>query len=110
MSKEERKQIIERIEVDKNRLYGSIDDAIKYLTEMRTQYLGTDIGLEEHWTGYEDMDMVLCYTRDENDLEMSSRLATEAWEKKRAKEEERMRKDREKDLADYQRLKSRLGI
>jgi hypothetical protein len=110
--KEEQREIIKvREDCDTDRLYGSIDDAISYLTEMRDKFRGCDrFGLEEHWTGYEDMEMVFSYTREENDEEFARRLADEELRRRVAAEERKRREDREKDLKEFNRLKSRLGI
>ncbi len=43
------------VDCDTKRLYGDIAGAIAYLKEIAEQYKGTDITLEEEWTGYEDM-------------------------------------------------------
>ena len=109
---ENKRQIItERINCDTSRLYGDIDDAIKYLSEMRDQYQGKRaFGLDEHWTGYEDMEMVLSFEREENDEEYSYRLKQEEWDRQRVAEDAKRKEQREQDLKALKRLESKLGI
>jgi hypothetical protein len=110
--KEEQRQIIEvREDCDTGRLYGSIDDAISYLAEMRDKFRDCDrFGLEEHWTGYEDMEMVFSYYREESDEEFARRLDEEERQRVRAAEERRREDQRKADLKEFERLKARLGI
>ena len=107
---QKKQQITERFDADCNRLYGSLDEAIRYLTEIRDKYQGTDISLDEHWTGYEDMAMTFCFTREETDEEFAKRLEKEEIERHVRERAEAQRKARERDLAEYKRLKNRLGI
>jgi hypothetical protein len=106
----ERKKVEVRIDVDRDRLYGGIDDAIKYLQEIKEQYRGTNIGLDEHWTGYEDMDMTLLYSRDETDEEMAARLAEVARQEQLAKQQKKRDEQRKADLMELQRLQRKLGV
>jgi hypothetical protein len=106
----ERKKVDVRIDVDRDRLYGGIDDAIKYLQEIKEQYRGTNIGLDEHWTGYEDMDMTLLYSRDETDEEFSRRLEMEERERQYALAQRKREDERKKDFRELERLKSKLGV
>lgn len=107
---EKRKIVEAEVDCDTNRLYGKIDDAIAYLIEVRDKHRGIDIGLDEHWTGYEDMTMRFVYHREENDQEYASRMQSEAW----AREQEKQRRDKEKARAEYEKehklLRQRLGI
>ena len=103
-------RVEERIDVDTDRLYGPIDGAIKYLKEIRAKYSGTDISLGEHWTGYEDMEMTFVFTRDENALEKGKRVQQEEYQRKAAERAAKDRKEREADLKELTRLKSKLGV
>jgi hypothetical protein len=72
--KQGQKQNVEvREDVDTERLYGNIDGAIKYLEEIRDKFKGTNITLDEHWTGYENMEMNFLWTRLETDEELTRR-------------------------------------
>lgn len=109
--KEEQKILVEeRVDVDTKRLYGSLDDAILYMTEIRDQYRGVDITLDEHWTGYEDMEMTFVYQREETDTEFACRLRQIEADRRYAAEKKRLADQREKDLEELARLKSKLGI
>ena len=68
-------QVEVEVDCDTNRLYGNIQDAIKYLQEVAKNYPG--IVLDEHWTGYEDMEMRFVYYREENDDEYNLRMKYE---------------------------------
>lgn len=105
-----RKIVEAEVDCDTNRLYGKIDDAIAYLIEVRDRHRGTDIGLEEHWTGYEDMTMRFVYSREENDDEYAIRIQQEKWAREAEVERKAKEAARAKDLKEYQRLKQRLGI
>lgn len=106
-----RQKVHVRIDVDTKRLYGSLDDAIAYLKEIKREHGGKEeFGLEEHWTGYEDMEMVFSYWREETDAEMSERLGDERREKARIKEQKKREEERKRDMDEYERLRSKLGI
>ena len=109
MTDEKRGFVEERFNADVNRLYGSIDEAISYLTEIREQYRGTNISLDEHWTGYEDMEMTFVYTREETDAEMAHRIMRAEADRKRAEEERKRKAERAKDQKEYERLAQKLG-
>jgi hypothetical protein len=91
-------------------LYGSLHDAITYLQEIKEQYKDTNIYLDEHWTGYEDMCMRFVYTRLENDEEYDRRIAHEKAMKKIHEDQRREEEQRKKDMKELNRLKSKLGI
>lgn len=110
MKKKKQIKIEERLDVDKDRLYGNLNDAIKYLQEIKKEYCGIDIRLDEHWTGYEDMDMTFVYYRDETDEEMSIRIEIEERNRLYAKEQRQREETRKADLAELKRLKEKLGI
>jgi hypothetical protein len=96
------------VDCDKDRLYGNIDGAIKYLQEIKEKY-PSDIVLDEHWTGYEDMTMRFVYCRDETDEEYNRRLADEAAKAeifRRAQIEEKAKNERRKE---YERLSREFG-
>jgi hypothetical protein len=108
--KQGQKQNVEvREDVDTERLYGNIDGAIKYLEEIRDKFKGTNITLDEHWTGYENMEMNFLWTRLETDEELASRLEQEERRRQYAQQEAAREKARQRDLTEYYRLKRMYG-
>lgn len=107
----ERKTVEVEVECDTERLYGSIEDAITYLLEMR-QLHGheTGFGLQEKWTGYEDMHMAFTYSRIETDEEYDERLREEERERKWEEAQKLKEKERERDREEYERLRRRHGF
>lgn len=107
--KEEQKQwVTVRVDANTERLYGSLDDAILYLSEVREQYRGFAISLDEHWTGYEDMEMTLVYQREETDQEFAHRLRAEEDVRLRAQEKQRKDAERAAILKQIEGLKAKL--
>ena len=70
-----KKTVTQVIDCDTSRLYGSLDGAIAYLQEVKQKY--PKACLTEHWTGYEDMEMVFEYQREETDKEYGRRVQKE---------------------------------
>jgi hypothetical protein len=54
-------------ECDTDRLYGPLDNAIAYLREVYEQH--PQATLDEHWTGYEDMEMRFAWNELQSDEE-----------------------------------------
>ncbi len=106
----ERKQVEVGVDCDTQRLYGDINGAIRYMEEIRDAHKGVNIMLDEHWTGYEDMEMRFVYWREENDEEFTRRQEREEWERKRAEEERKRTAARKRDLDEYNRLRTKLGM
>ena len=104
-----RKIVTRRLECNTERLYGTLDEAIKYLTEM-SEKLPKDATLEEHWTEYEDMDLAFSWTSPETYKEYHDRLALE----KASQEQEILKTEREaerqRDFKELDRLKKKLGV
>lgn len=103
-------KVIETVDVDTTRLYGFLDEAIAYLKEVNEKYAGTDISLVENWTGYEDMEMVFTYTREETAQERNRRKALEREQEEARARDRAQCAEREKKLAAYNKLKKELGI
>lgn len=105
------KQTVEvAIECDTDRLYGSLGTAIKYLQEIRDKHKGKGIILDEHWFGYEDMELRFLYYRDETDAELNDRIEQERSRAEQAAEEKREKLEREAKFKQYNDLKDELGI
>ena len=102
--------IVETFAADTSRLYGSLDEAIAYLKEVNERYAGTDISLEECWDGYDDMEMVFKYTREENAQEKAYRKRLEREQEEARARDQAQRAEREEKLAMYNKLKKELGI
>ena len=105
----ERKTVEVEVDCDTERLYGPIEGAITYLLEMR-QLHGheTGFGLQEKWTGYEDMHMAFTYSRIETDEEYDERLREEERERK-WEEERRREKQKAQDRKQFDSLRNRYG-
>lgn len=100
---------IERmVSADTNRLYGPLGGAIKYLQEMKQKY--PDATLYEHWYGYEDMEMVFHYYSEETDEEFNQRVKTQKRIEENRRKEKEIAKKRQKDYAEFQRLKRKHGF
>lgn len=102
--------IVETFAADTSRLYGSLDEAIAYLKEVNERYAGTDISLEECWYGYDNMEMVFTYTREETAQERARRKALEREQEEARARDRAQRAEREEKLAAYNKLKKELGI
>lgn len=98
----------DEIDCDTNRLYGTIDEAIDYLKEMKRLH-GATISLDEKWYGYEDMSLMFVIPRDETDEEYKNR-----WDKIRYSDEyEKQKREsdaaKEKRRVQYQKLRAEFG-
>lgn len=85
--------VTRRIDADTGRLYGTLDDAITYLQEVKEAH--QNASLSENWTGYEDMEMVFEWEGIETDQEFDSRQSilkrVEDTERKQREEDDRKR-------------------
>lgn len=85
--------VTRRITADTNRLYGTLDDAIAYLQEVKATH--PNASLSEYWYGYEDMAMVFEWEDIETDQEFDRRQSTlkmiEEVEREKREEEDRKR-------------------
>jgi hypothetical protein len=103
-----KKFVTEYLDCDTSRLYDDLPKAIEYLKEVHQKY--PEASLHEHWTGYEDMEMVFIYSRPETEEEEKTRLRLE----RQKKEEERRAAEehikRQEKLALLNKLKRELGI
>ena len=104
-----KKQIVQDIyNADTSRLYGTLDEAIQYLKELKIKHPNASLG--EHWTGYEDMTFSYFVEREETDQEFEIRVkqhkAKLAYE---AEEAERARVKAAK-FEQLRKLKAELGV
>lgn len=104
--KSERRTVEVAIDCDTSRLYGPLADAIAYLQEVLAAHPeAAGLSLDEHWTGYEDMEMRFVYARPETDEEYERRLQLEREEAQhRAAEARRatLRAEKQKAIAKLQ--------
>ena len=92
---EDDRLILQRTErCNTDRLYGPIDEAIEYLKEVKARH--PEAQLDEHWTGYEDMEIRFVWFGLETDQEYYSRRSLER-EKSQREEQERLRKKHAED-------------
>lgn len=82
------KKMIERIvNAENDRLFTKLDDVIAYLQKMKNDHPGKTLFLDDHWTGYEDVEYRFFYSELETDEEhqsrVSSELQREQWEEER---------------------------
>jgi hypothetical protein len=102
-----KKTITELINCDTSRLYGSLDDAIAYLQEVKQKY--QKAYLAEHWTGYADMKMVFEYQREETDKEYGMRVQKEKEMREIRILQEKKEAERQERLEQYLSLKKEFG-
>lgn len=96
-----------RIDADRERLYGPILEAIAYLREVHAQHPNAE--LDEHWTGYEDMDMTFVWHRQETDDEFQARQKQIAEEDRRAELQQREAETKSHRRKQWERLKREFG-
>lgn len=106
----ERQVVDVLIDVDTNKLYGPLPEAIRYLQDIRDSIRGHEISLYENWTGYETMNMCFTYQRLETDQEYEDRLNRERLYEQAYQQEIARLSDRKKKEAEYERLKRELGF
>jgi hypothetical protein len=104
----EKIQIEVETSCDTRRLYGSFDEAIAYLNELK-QICPTG-NLSEIWTGYEDMEMSYVFSREETDTEFETRLENERRLRAQRQGETARAEQRSRDIAELGRLKQKLGM
>lgn len=97
----EKKEISFNDDIDDTYLYGSIDKLIKYLQNLKMDYIGSKNLHLDFDAGYNNISVSIKGTRLETDEELSQRLASE--EAIRMRREEAARKKREK-------LEKKVGI
>ena len=103
-----RKTVIERVAADVDKLYGPLDVTIAYLQQMQKS-LPAGAALEEHWTGYEDMQMCISWARDETDEELKLRLAQEEHDRKLAEEIAKLKREKDKRKRQWEKLRREFG-
>ena len=105
-----RLRILENVATDTSRLYGTLDDAISYLEELKEEYGSNCHGLEENWIGYEDMTMSVVIEREESDWEYERRIANEERKREEVNRLTRFEAETRADRAEFERLRIKLGI
>lgn len=80
-----RSHVERELSCDTDKLYGSLDTAIKYLQSVKKTH--PQASLDEHWTGYEDMQMRFVWSEIETDDEHLSKLESILWERQRREAE-----------------------
>lgn len=108
MDKPPRIRVTQVVECDTTRLYGPMSLAIAYLEEVYSEY--PDAQLDEHWYGYESMEMRFTFLRDETDAEYQARLDQIALVEKNRKRKAREDQTRKQKLTQYNKLKRELGL
>lgn len=109
MTKAPRLMVEVEVDCDTKRLYGTIDEAIKYLQEVKEAHKGIDIQLDECWTGYEDMHMRFVYSRPETDKEYADRRKQEQAEARRKAQRDKEERELAQRRNQYERLKREFG-
>lgn len=65
------KKVQHSIEIDREKLFGNIDDTIKLLEQLKKDGF---TGIEENWIGYEDNEFCAYKIEDETEEELEQRL------------------------------------
>lgn len=101
-------QILETFDCNTDRMYSpNLKVAIAYLQEIDATYPG--VSLEEHWYGYESMELRFVRYRPENNAEYDARMQREESNRKAAefaKDKEHQKELRRKE---YLKLKREFG-
>ena len=103
-----RLKVQETFECDTDHLYDSdLKKAAAYLLEMDAKYPGAS--LEEHWYGYEEMELRFSRYRDETDEEYNYRVAEH--DRKQAEAALRKNTEHQKELRrkQYEKLRKEFG-
>ena len=105
----EKKTLTKLMPCNTDRLYGSLDDAVKYLKEIKEKQPNAQ--LHENWTGYEDMEMTFIYSRLETDEEFAE--SVKVGKEKKAEEQRRAaqykkKKELDKEIKALQQKRDRL--
>jgi len=80
MKKMRKKQVLQVVDCDTTRLFNvDLKKAANYLLEVYEEHPMAE--LDEHWTGYEDMEIRFIYYRMETDEECKAREYREAQQK-----------------------------
>lgn len=111
MAIDRKRQTVTRyIRADCDLLYANtLKETIDYLNSVIKQYPDKNISLTENWLGYEDMEMSFIYDDIESDEEYESRIKHLEYLEKKAEEDKIKKIQREKDVAEYNRLRAKLG-
>jgi hypothetical protein len=107
MTKDKRREVLETLDCDTERLYGTLDQAIAYLKEVRETH--PQATLEEHWTGYQDMEMRFSWSRPETDEEMQHRVEQERAQERFKAEQRKKETAREERRKQYLKLQQEFG-
>jgi hypothetical protein len=103
-----RKQVEVKVDCDFDRMTGSIDDAIRYLEEIRDQYGDKDVRFNVESQGYDGFDMEFFYMREEDDDSYEFRMELLERDLARKAEEERKATERMKIADEIKRLQSKM--
>lgn len=98
-----------RVELDTDKLYGNLDDAIKYLQDIRK--MDNQLQIVEDWTGYEDMELVFEKIVIETQEEFYARItpAYNAYCDRFRHQEAVTKKAEDTERALYKKLKEKYG-
>jgi hypothetical protein len=95
------------IHCDTDRLYGTLDQAIAYLNEVKAAHPDHTLQLSEEWTGYEDMHMefttFIWETQLEANLRAEEEIRQETERNERTRKADKQRVDLAKENADHKR-------
>lgn len=105
---DKRLTVIREEDVDTQRLYGPLHEAIKYLQEIESQGLGKS--LEEVWQGYEDMTMSFSWESPEEDDEYDRRIEQEKYFSEAADKRNKSKKRKAEGLKKMAALKKQYGL
>ena len=106
-----RKNLVRDIPFEYSEVFGlDIRKAAEYLIKIADEHKDKEIYLEENWTGYEDMEMKMYFMSPETNEEYNDRIAHEKEMKERAQRAWEQEQERDKKIAEYNKLKSELGF
>lgn len=103
------KVTVEHSDFDWYKVEGNtLKNAANYLLEL-SERLPPHAFIDEHWYGYEDMEIRVLSYRDETDEELDKRLKQEEIDQERIREELKRSSEREKRRQEYLELKKEFG-
>lgn len=110
MNEEDRLEIlVEHRKFDWGKINGTrLPEAAEYLTQL-AKSLPKDAYIEEHWTGYEDMEIRVVSFRPETDEEYRGRKKQEEWQREYEEKEQARKAERDRRREEYLRLKKEFG-
>lgn len=109
-SKNRLKNILRVLPEDCDIFGETVDDTIAFLNDLRSKHPDKVIYIDDHWTGYEDVEYRFIYYSDETEEEYTDRQEVLRRLQEKEDKEKSDQERRKSDLNEYNRLKKKLGL